>query len=175
MIQYKFKEALIIREAIREDAKIILEYLKIIGGETNNLLIDMNGLPYTIEEEEKIIEDRIKSVNSKIFLGFINGKIVSSLSFSGSNRKRIAHNVDLGISVLKAFWGRGIGQKMMEYALDYAKGTKVIKNVFLEVRTDNIRAIKFYEKQGFEKLTILENKILIEKKYYDDVLMVKHL
>ena len=46
-------------------------------------------------------------------VGISDGKIVSVGSISGMAKSRFAHNAELGISVLKDYWGRGIGCALM--------------------------------------------------------------
>jgi ribosomal-protein-alanine N-acetyltransferase len=63
----------------------------------------------------------------------------------------------LNISVDPAEQGQGIGRKMMENAINYARGRA--ETVFLEVRPSNTAAIALYEDLGF-------NEIGIRKGYY---------
>lgn len=52
------------------------------------------------------------------------------------------------IYVLKAFHGKGIAQKLMDFILNFAKEKKY-EIVWLGVWEHNIRAQRFYEKYGF--------------------------
>ncbi|MSP28459.1 MAG: ribosomal-protein-alanine N-acetyltransferase [Methylococcales bacterium] len=63
----------------------------------------------------------------------------------------------LNVSVDPDEQGQGIGRKMMDNAIDYARGRA--ETVFLEVRPSNIHAIALYEDLGF-------NEIGIRKGYY---------
>ncbi|MEI6706840.1 MAG: ribosomal protein S18-alanine N-acetyltransferase [Methylococcales bacterium] len=63
----------------------------------------------------------------------------------------------LNVSVDPAEQKQGIGRKMMENAIDYARGRA--ETVFLEVRPSNTYAIALYEDLGF-------NEIGIRKGYY---------
>ena len=51
--------------------------------------------------------------------------------------------------ILKAWHGSGIAQKLMEWALDTARGRQA-EELYLTVYTDNHRARRFYERYGFE-------------------------
>ncbi len=61
--------------------------------------------------------------------------------------------------VSKSNIGHGIGFKLMEYALSYAKNNGV-KRILLEVNEKNEPAISLYKKFGFEVYNL-------RKKYYD--------
>lgn len=69
------------------------------------------------------------------------------------------------IGVEKDFRRRGIAQKLLDYVIN----NNNFDSISLEVRKDNIEAINFYLKNGFEKVSIRKN-------YYGNVdgyLMVK--
>jgi len=66
--------------------------------------------------------------------------------------------------------GKGLGQRLVNYALEYALENKV-SVMTLEVRISNTKAIHLYEKNGFEKAAL-------RKQYYshpdeDAILMMK--
>lgn len=55
-----------------------------------------------------------------------------------------------------------IGKRLLETCFDIAKG-QGMKSCSLEVKKDNLRAINFYEKNGFEFLSERENSFLMNK------------
>lgn len=54
------------------------------------------------------------------------------------------------IYVLKEYQGKQIGKRMLQYAINSAKEQKKA-NIWLGVWENNVDAIRFYEKYGFEK------------------------
>lgn len=62
----------------------------------------------------------------------------------------------LEIVVDQELRGRGIGTMLMKKVLDYAKLTHKEKAT-LEVASDNISAISFYEKFGFSQISVRKN------------------
>ncbi len=166
----KNNKILDIREAIPSDAEAILKFLKQVGSESDNLLIDSEGLPMTVKQEQEYLEKNNKSINSKSFIGICDGKIISVAGFNGSERERIKHNTTLGISVLKDYWNLGVGNHMMNHLVNYCRMTKEINNVILEVREDNEFAIKLYEKFGFKQIGKYSNKVKIKDKFYNELI-----
>ena len=63
----------------------------------------------------------------------------------------MSHRGELGVSVVRAMWGKGIGTALIGRILAFARENG-LEQVFLEVRSDNARAIRLYEKHGFCKL-----------------------
>jgi putative acetyltransferase len=62
----------------------------------------------------------------------------------------MAHVGHLGMGVHDDFQDRGIGTALMEAAMDLADNWLNLKRLELHVYTDNARAIRLYEKFGFE-------------------------
>ncbi len=160
-----------IEKAKVSDAKAVLEYLKKIGGETDNLTFGAEGLPCSVEDEEKYIESLQNSTSSVMFFAKDNGKIVGDASFSSSPRERIKHRGEIGISVVRDYWGKGIGSKLMESIIDFAKNVAGCEIIHLQVRSDNERAIGLYKKYGFEKIGQFKGYIKIDGEYIDCDLM----
>jgi len=63
---------------------------------------------------------------------------------------RRRHAMMLGITVAKASQGQGVGQALMAGLLDYADNWAQVLRIELTVYHDNERAIRLYERHGFE-------------------------
>jgi putative acetyltransferase len=81
------------------------------------------------------------------------------------------HGVRLGMSIRKAWCGRGIGTEMMRYAIAWAKGTGVVRRIELLVYADNARAIHLYRKFGFVEEGRRRGVVLRDGVYIDDLIM----
>ena len=140
----------VIERARPEDAAAQLEYLKIIGGETENLSFGPEGVPLSREEEEAYLRAQSGSSDNAQYLAKVNGEIIGTASL---NRRpnRMAHRGVFGISMKKAWWGCGAASALMEAILAFARENN-FEQLNLEVRADNARAIRLYEKYGFRKL-----------------------
>ena len=160
-----------IEKAKASDAEAVLEYLRQIGGETDNLTFGSEGLPYSVEDEEKYIESLQNSTSCVMFFAKCDGRIIGDASFSSSPRERIKHRGEIGISVVRDYWGKGIGSKLMEEVIDFAKNVADCEIIHLQVRSDNERAIGLYKKYGFEKIGQFKGYLKIDGKYVDCDLM----
>ncbi len=139
-IEVRGKEA-VIRRAVKSDAQALLDYLDMIGGESDFLTFGAEGLGITLEEEENFIESNMKRDNGLFIVVELGGRIVGNLSFAGGMKPRTRHTGEFGVSVLKEFWGQGIGKELITYLIDWAKDTGIVTKINLKVRTDNIRGI----------------------------------
>lgn len=156
----------IIREADIEDAENVIEYIKIVSDETNFLISDSSERNFTVRKEKEFLQNIQSSILEKIFLFEIENKIVGMCSIEGINKIRIKHRVDMAITVLKNYWGNKIGEKLIDYAIEYCK-SNCIKKIELTVRIDNERALKLYKKFGFEIEGEIKNFIYLNGNYYN--------
>ena len=142
--------SVIIEKATWHDAAEILQYLKQIGAQTDNLTFGAEGLPFTLESEEAYIRQIENSCDEIMLVAKENGKIVGSAGLSRLPR-RMKHRGDLSISVLKEFWNKGIGGQLLLEIINFAKENS-FEVIDLQVRSDNMSAIHLYEKFGFKKI-----------------------
>lgn len=170
-IKLKDEQQLIIRKPELNDADDIIDYLNIVGGESDNLLFGAGEFRLTVEQERAHIENINKDTNCLMILGTIDNKIVSVAQISAPNRKRIEHNSEIAISVKKEYWGIGVGSAMMKELIQFAKEHISIKNISLGVRSINHNAIKLYEKYGFQKIGVHKHYFNVNGNYYDEILM----
>jgi RimJ/RimL family protein N-acetyltransferase len=161
---------LIISRAQKEDAKEMLAFLSVVGKETDFLLND-GTVRFTIEQEEEFLDNKANDPLGGIFIGRVDGELVGSFGLDTQPRERIKHNTTVGITILKKFWGLGIGNAFFTYIFDFARETGVIKNLWLSVRADNERGIALYKKFGFEEIGRHKNTIFVRDIYYDEILM----
>ena len=158
-----------IKEALPDDANIIIAYTKRIGGESDNLTYGADGLSLTTEQEKAFLQSMKDNKYSVFYCAWRNNELVGTGSIS-SLKRRMNHRAELGLSVVKAEWNNGIGSMLMERLIEYARknGIEIIN---LEVRSDNTRAIHLYKKYGFKYIGTSPAFLKIDGKYVDFELM----
>ena len=168
-------QVLIVRPPKIDDAEAIIQYLNIVGGESDNLLFGKDDLSITIEQEKALINNIDNNPNCLMILGIIDNTIVSISQISSPFRRRICHNSEIAISVRKDFWNIGVGSVMLKVIIDYAKTKGTIRNINLKVKASNTRAMYLYKKLGFKVVGIHKNYFNINGKYDDAVLMEQYV
>lgn len=164
----------LIREASGADAKKMLYYNNIVGFETDFLSFDGSTFNISEEKEARFLE-RFKNSKKNLMLIALDGeKIVANASVEANRTERYNHRAELSITVLREYWGQGIGTALMENLIDFSKEAGY-KSIYLDVRSDNERAIYLYKKFGFKRLGVYHNYFFIKGKYYDADLMVLYL
>lgn len=162
-----------VSKAVKSDAKAIIEYLNIVGGESNNLLFGKDEFNMTVENEEIFIGNM--NSHSVLLVGKIDNEIVCIGSVQVSDRERISHQGDIAVSVKKAYWGIGIGTKLLKIIIDFAKSTNKIEILHLGVKSDNANAVTLYKKMGFEEIGLYKRFFKINGEYGDEILMNLYL
>lgn len=82
---------------------------------------------------------------------------------------------DLGICLDPAVHGHGVADQTMELLQSYVMQVFGLRKILLNVLCSNLRAIAFYEKQGFERVGVLREHIFLQNSHVDVLLMEKHL
>ena len=162
--------SIIYRQANPNDAPALLEYLAAVGAETDNLSYGAEGFKISRKREEKFIERFDKNENDLMLLALDENKIVANASIERNRIKRFSHRAELSITVLRNYWGQGIGSRLMEQLISFASlsGTALIS---LEVRADNGRAIALYRKFGFETVGTFKKYFKIGDSFHDAFIM----
>jgi len=159
-----------IREAEPGDGELLLPFLALVAIESDNLTFGPGEFTPTGEEEEEFIRSCREKDNGCIFVAVIEGRIIGNLSFRGGDRKRNRHTGEMGVSVLKEFWGNGIATALVNRLLEWAVASPITK-INLRVKEDNRTAITLYSKLGFMEEGRITRDFLIEGRYYDSVQM----
>ena len=174
MAEYALKDGrtLTMRDPALADAAAMIAYAKVVGGETDFLLMDENGIEgLTLAGEEEWIRNTLDMPNTKMFLGYVGNELVTLCDVRAAARKRIAHVAGIALSVRRDFWHLGVGSIAMRAMIDFAKSTGALRTLSLEVREGNERAIALYRRFGFVEVGRHKARINVRGMYYDEILM----
>jgi RimJ/RimL family protein N-acetyltransferase len=137
-----------IEQVTERDAFAMLAYVEAIAGETDFLTFGHGEFGMTVEQESTFLESLADSSNGLMLKAVSDGEIVGNAMLSRSPRPRLRHVADLGLSVRRHAWGKGIGFALCKTIFTEAKRIGVTR-IALRVRADNARAIELYERLGF--------------------------
>jgi len=164
-------EQLIIRHAQQSDAPMINAYLRQVADETTFLSFDSSEWTKSDEEEASSIQDYIDTENMVYYIAMIDDAIVAHINASGSHKKRLCHNVVFGLSVVEMHWHKGIATILINELIGWSRSNPIVKKISLMVSDQNKRAIRLYEKFGFEHEGRLRNDNYVNGAYYDGLCM----
>jgi len=158
-----------IREAEENDADAIKRIVDSVAKEKYYIV------PERSRENWKQAIKEIKERKGLILVAEINEMPVGMAHLVPGRFEKNKHVGFLGICILKEFRGKGIGTKMMEYMIKWAKEHRELEKISLNVFSTNRVAIKLYRKFGFEIEGICKKQFKIEDKYVDEIIMGKWL
>ncbi len=175
-VMLKDGNAVTIRSVEPEDAPLMLQYMKIMLGETPFLLRTPEEFNYTPEEEARVLTNRRDDPRCLMLIAELDGQIIASADICSHGRKsRLLHRGELGISVRKDHWRQGIGSALMERLLAFAAHCGY-EQIELTVESNNHRALGLYLKYGFMIYGTRPHGMKYPDGSYDnDYLMVKML
>lgn len=165
----------VIERAKACDAEAILAHLNIVGRETDNLTFGAEGFPMSAEQERELLAAQENAENWAMLVAKAEGQIIGLANFRGLPRERMKHRGEMAISVCRAAWGQGVGSALMEAVIRFARENAHAEIISLEVRSDNARAIRLYERFGFVKIGHYPGFFKIDGQYVDFDLMNLYL
>lgn len=169
-------EKAVIRSAVAKDAAEIIRHRSVTAEETYFMARYPEECNYDIEKMKQGLTGLENSERDFLVTAFIGDKVVGDLGLTQlrSNIKYL-HRAYLGISIRQQYSGYGLGSFMVDIALKQAKENG-FEQVELGVYSDNEKAIRLYEKHGFEKYGIQPRAFKHKDgTYRDEIIMVKML
>jgi RimJ/RimL family protein N-acetyltransferase len=128
-------------------------------------LLEAPPLPQTRE----FVLDLIKNGDLQ-FLALADGEVVGWCDVRRHFFAAHAHRGTLGMGVVPACRGRGLGLRLIEATLERARGAGFVR-IELNVHADNARAIALYEKVGFVREGVARDAVFIDGEYCDAIAM----
>ncbi|GAA0600869.1 GNAT family N-acetyltransferase [Virgibacillus siamensis] len=164
----------IIRTVELEDAGAIVNIMNAVIAEGEYLITTPAEYNKTPEEQRESIHNILENERETLLVAEVNGNVVGYIVFFSQTRKRMSHTGSAGMMVNKDFREMGIGKKLMEALLSWAKNNPLIEKVSLGVFSNNHRAKALYKSLGFieEGRKFREFK-MDENEYVDDILLYK--
>lgn len=177
-VELKDGRQCILRSPDGEDAEAMLAYLRQVSDETHFMIrYPEEAEAMTLEREKAFLAHQAAADTGSIMINaIVDGKVVGNVGLSPTaDMIKLRHRASIGIAIIKDCWGLGLGTLLMEEALREAKKMKYYQ-VELGVYADNERALRLYEKLGFERWGVTKNAFrLKDGAMIDEILMGKVL
>lgn len=169
-------ETIMLRSLAAADAQAALALCRKTAGETMNMMFYPDEWTVTLEREIEMIIGAQNEPKALMMGAFVDRRLVGLCSLRSVHpADRARHRAGFGISILRAFWGRGIGTAMLQTAIDAAK-TTALEQIELDVLSTNESAIRLYRRFGFEEFGRRPRMMKYrDGRYADGVLMMLDL
>ncbi len=139
----------LMRNAAERDAPTVMEIYALTHGETDFLASYEDENSFTLEQERAFLKAREESPREIFLLAEIDGKAVGTAGIDSlGTKEKVRHRAEFGISVLRDYWGLGIGRALMRACIQCARNAGCLQ-LELDVVTENERAVALYKSEGF--------------------------
>ena len=133
------------------DGSAVFENFNQTHAETDYLLSYPDENSFDPEQEAEFLKEKTDSPNEIEIVAFIDGKVAGTAGIEAVGTKhKVKHRAEFGISVLKEYWGLGLGKALTEACIRCAKEAGYLQ-LELNVTASNERAIAMYKSAGFEE------------------------
>ncbi|MCB9034425.1 MAG: GNAT family N-acetyltransferase [Chitinophagales bacterium] len=161
-----------IKQLNKDDAEVFLQLLLALDDETTFMLYEQGERNTTVEE----MSNRMEAINKtgSIFAFEVDNILVGFILIQRSMLNKINHCASIAIGVLQKFSSKGIATQLMQKAEQWC----IVNNISrleLTVMKHNTRAIKLYQRIGFEIEGTRKRAILMNDIFYDEYYMGKIL
>jgi RimJ/RimL family protein N-acetyltransferase len=163
-------EKVTLRAVRREDLPTLLEF-------ANDLEVELAGggdppLPRSLERLQREFDrEAAEPPSDKTnFAVEVDGGLIGQCGLF--NADWTARHAELGIAIGdRDYWGQGYGRDAVRVILDYTFRIRNLRRVWLEVHSDNERAIRAYRACGFVEEGRQREHLWLSGRYVDNVLM----
>ena len=144
------KEALI-RNGDGPDGAAVFENFNLTHAETDYLLSYPDENSFDPDQEARFLEKKTKSSNETELIAIVDGKVAGTAGVEAVGSKdKVKHRAEFGISILKEYWGLGLGRALTEACIQCAREAGYIQ-LELNAVAENERALALYRSLGFEE------------------------
>ncbi|MBU3144034.1 GNAT family N-acetyltransferase [Clostridium sp. CF012] len=135
--------------------------LRVATNEDNIEIERQSSIYFGFPEKEADNKEDIENISIQVDDNFISyiaelaGEIIGKVHISTTDNEGFIH----GFGVLPEYRGKGYGREVLCLAMDILK-KKQVDNIFLEVATENKKALGLYESCGFEEISVMDYYIV---------------
>lgn len=142
------KEALL-RNGEFADGEAVFVNFNETHAETDYLLSYPDENSFDAQQEAEFLKEKTESPNEIEIVAVVDGVVAGTAGIEAVGAKyKLKHRAELGIAILKEYWGLGIGKALMETCIECAKDAGYTQ-LELNVVAENERAVSLYKKMGF--------------------------
>jgi len=158
-----------IRLASPRDAVSLVALAEEIGREEGRWLLASDS-PRSASDERRYLKAASRHPDAAVFVAQEDGLVVARLSLARDPHPASRHVADLGLMVAAAHRRRGIGTRLLQEAVGWARRSGILK-LELHVFPWNQPAIELYESFGFEREGYRRSHYARDGGYVDAILM----
>ena len=139
----------LLRNADAPDGAAVFDLFNRTHEETDYLLSYPDENSFDVEGESRFLAEQTQSENAIEIVALLDGKAVGCAGFGPVGSKyKVRHRAEFGVSVLKDYWGLGLGRALAEACIACARQAGYVQ-LELDAVAENERALALYRRLGF--------------------------
>jgi len=160
---------LTVRRAGASDAGALVALAEQVAREEGGWILTTDAWR-SVGEERRYLRAARRHPDVAVFVADVGGAVVALLALSRAPHPSSRHVADLGIMVAATHRGQGVGTRLLEEAVGWARTSGILK-LELHVFPWNEPALRLYESFGFEREGYRKNHYERDGEYVDAILM----
>ena len=141
----------VLRNGVEADGSAVLENFNQTHAQTDYLLSYPDENSFAPEQEAQFLEEKTSSSDEIEIIAMVDGRVAGTAGIEAVGRcYKVKHRAEFGISILKEYWGLGLGKALTKACIQCAKEAGYAQ-LELNVVAENSAAISLYKSLGFEE------------------------
>jgi len=163
--------ATVIRPIRQTDAARYLELCTRLDGETRYMMLEPGERDQSLKRQRGLIRDYMDRPNHIILVADTGRELAGYVLARGGRYRRDQHKAHVVVGVLRRFSGQGLGTRLFHQLDLWARDR--IHRLELTVMAHNRKAIRLYQKMGFQTEGRLTHSLKVAGDWVDEYLMAK--
>lgn len=148
-ITLKNGKTALLRNGTAADGGAAFEVFNQTHAETDYLLSYPDENSLDAAQEAAFLEEKSQSASEIEIIAIVDGRLIGTAGIEAIGSKyKLRHRAEFGISVLKEYWGLGVGRALTRACIACAREAGY-SQLELNVVADNASAIALYASEGF--------------------------
>lgn len=161
-----------IRKARKEDTAWLAEHIhELITEPDRYIAFEPDEVAAVAKQQCNILIDSLNRDDMLYLVAEIDGNPAGEIVLQRGTLQAYQHFVTLGITVKKRWRHQGIGRRLMEEALVWAKTHPWLRRIELWVDAENAPAIGLYTKCGFQIEGLRQQAVFYNDTFHDELIM----
>jgi len=139
----------LLRSARIGDADNLIAFMVLAAAESPYLISYPDEISVNAEFEGALIERISQSADEMLLIAEYGGRLAGfATTMKRTSRRKVRHRIEMGITVKKSLWGKGIGRQLIQTIIEASRAGG-LEQIELGVFAGNERARRLYEAMGF--------------------------
>ena len=141
----------LLRNGDAADGAEVFKVFNRTHAQTDYLLSYPEENSFDARQEAEFLAKKTESQNEIEIIAIVDGVVAATAGIEAIGDKyKVKHRAEFGISVLKEYWGLGLGKALTQACIECAKEAGY-SQLELNVVAENERAVNLYRNLGFEE------------------------